>query len=138
MFGLKKKKIEENIEENVDETANETANETDDEIVKEKSEEVAEETVNETVEETADEQEYEAYEELDDVEEFEDFEEEDAEDKHFFLSTSDVFHIVRTLAFIVFVVSVVYSISHPNILSATLIMFFCILFILTLVMQEKK
>ncbi|MBR6273388.1 MAG: hypothetical protein IKR27_00080 [Lachnospiraceae bacterium] len=122
MFGSKKKKIEENIEE--------TVNETDIEA--------AEDMVEETVEETADEQEYEAYEELDDVEEFEDFEEEDAEDKHFFLSTSDVFHIVRTLAFIVFVVSVVYSVAHPNILSATLIMFFCILFILTLVMQEKK
>ncbi len=122
MFGSKKKKIEENIEE--------TVNETDIEA--------AEDMVEETVEETADEQEYEAYEELDDVEEFEDFEEEDAEDKHFFLSTSDVFHIVRTLAFIVFVVSVVYSVSHPNMLSATLIMFFCILFILTLVMQEKK
>ena len=122
MFGSKKKKIEENIEE--------TVNETDIEA--------AEDMVEETVEETADEQEYEAYEELDDVEEFEDFEEEDAEDKHFFLSTSDVFHIVRTLAFIVFFVSVVYSVAHPNILSATLIMFFCILFILTLVMQEKK
>ena len=122
MFGSKKKKIEENIEE--------TVNETDIEA--------AEDMIEETVEETADEQEYEAYEELDDVEEFEDFEEEDAEDKHFFLSTSDVFHIVRTLAFIVFFVSVVYSVAHPNILSATLIMFFCILFILTLVMQEKK
>ncbi|MBR0131549.1 MAG: hypothetical protein IJM14_00550 [Lachnospiraceae bacterium] len=122
MFGSKKKKIEENIEE----TVNETDIDAEEDIVEE------------TVEETADEQEYEAYEELDDVEGFEDFEEEDAEDKHFFLSTSDVFHIVRTLAFIVFVVSVVYSVSHPNMLSATLIMFFCILFILTLVMQEKK
>ena len=122
MFGSKKKKIEENIEE----TVNETDIDAEEDIVEE------------TVEETADEQEYEAYEELDDVEEFEDFEEEDAEDKHFFLSTSDVFHIVRTLAFIVFFVSVVYSVAHPNILSATLIMFFCILFILTLVMQEKK
>ena len=73
-----------------------------------------------------------------DEEDFEDFEEEEAEEKPFFLTGSDVFHIVRILAFIVFVVSIVYSVSHPNKLAATIVMYVSILFIITLFMAEKK
>lgn len=150
MFGNKKKKnISDEAAEKPDEEIktgqtdeDEAADKSEEDTVISKPDEAAEneQSDEENAEDPPTEDEIEEYEDwLDEQEEDDIIEEaEEAEEKSFFLSASDVFHIVRTMVFIVFMVSVIYSVSHPNVLSATLIMFFCIIFVLVLTMQEKK
>ena len=149
MFGNKKKKnISDEAAEKPDEEIktgqtdeDEAADKSEEDTVIVRPDEAAEnEQSDETAEDLSSEDEIEEYEDwLDEQEEDDIIEEaEEAEEKSFFLSASDVFHIVRTMVFIVFLVSVIYSVSHPNVLLATLIMFFCIIFVLVLTMQEKK
>ena len=78
-------------------------------------------------------------EESEDSEEFDEFDElEEFDDGKTYMSHSDVFHIVRTLMFVVFLVSVIYSVAHPFAASATIFMFISIVVVAMLMMAEKK